>query len=60
MSKMLKYIALLRGVNIGGRNKIIMAELKTAFERQGYLLVCADGNLLKDTLVKNIQGQDNV
>jgi uncharacterized protein (DUF1697 family) len=36
MSKMLKYIALLRGVNIGGNNKIIMAELKTAFERQGF------------------------
>lgn len=33
---MTKYIALLRGVNVGGNNKIAMSELKTAFEKQGF------------------------
>jgi uncharacterized protein (DUF1697 family) len=31
-----KYIALLRGVNVGGKNKISMSELKTAFEEGGF------------------------
>lgn len=31
-----KYIALLRGVNVGGKNKISMATLKTAFEEIGF------------------------
>ena len=34
--KMIKYIALLRGVNVGGKNKIVMAELKAAFLRSGF------------------------
>lgn len=33
---MQKYIALLRGVNVGGNNKISMPELKTAFEKIGF------------------------
>ncbi|WP_024622314.1 DUF1697 domain-containing protein [Metaclostridioides mangenotii] len=32
-----KYIALLRGVNVGGKNKISMPELKLAFEEIGFL-----------------------
>lgn len=32
-----KYIALLRGVNVGGENKISMPELKLAFEEIGFL-----------------------
>ena len=32
-----KYIALLRGVNVGGKNKISMPELKMAFEEIGFL-----------------------
>lgn len=31
-----KYIALLRGGNVGGKNKISMSELKVVFERYGY------------------------
>lgn len=31
-----RYIAFLRGVNISGRNKVIMAELKKGVERLGY------------------------
>jgi len=30
------FIALLRGINVGGKNKINMAELRAAFERQGF------------------------
>lgn len=30
---MIRYIALLRGVNIGGKNKVPMAELKRGFEK---------------------------
>lgn len=33
---MKRYIAFLRGVNISGRNKVIMAELKKGVERLGY------------------------
>jgi len=30
-----KYVALLRGINVGGKNKVAMAELKACFERTG-------------------------
>lgn len=33
---MTTYIALLRGINVGGNNKISMAELKTAFSEAGF------------------------
>ena len=33
---MKRYIALLRGINISGKNKIVMDELKTAFEKLGF------------------------
>ncbi|MDR1564834.1 MAG: DUF1697 domain-containing protein [Oscillospiraceae bacterium] len=33
---MTKYIALLRGVNVGGNNKIAMPQLKAAFEKAGF------------------------
>lgn len=33
---MKKYIALLRGINVGGNNKISMSELKIMFEDNGY------------------------
>lgn len=33
---MKRYIALLRGINISGKNKIAMPELKTCFEQLGY------------------------
>lgn len=32
----MKYIALLRGINISGQNKISMSELKRALEENGY------------------------
>jgi uncharacterized protein (DUF1697 family) len=31
-----QYVALLRGINVGGRHKVAMADLRTAFEDGGY------------------------
>lgn len=31
-----QYVALLRGINVGGNNKISMADLRDAFEAEGY------------------------
>ncbi len=31
----MQYVALLRGINVGGKNKISMSELKTCFEKLG-------------------------
>ena len=33
---MTRFIALLRGINVGGKNIIKMADLKAAFERRGF------------------------
>lgn len=44
-----KYIALLRGINISGKNKIAMPSLKAAFEDMGFLNVSTyinSGNVL--------------
>jgi uncharacterized protein (DUF1697 family) len=62
----MRYVALLRGINVGGANKISMAELKGAFEDAGMLAVSTyinSGNVLFSTdvadrgrLVKLLQG----
>ena len=44
-----RYIALLRGININGKNKISMPELKSAFVEAGYADVCTylnSGNVI--------------
>lgn len=54
-----KYIALLRGINVGGKNKISMPELKELFEQSGFFEVSTyinSGNVIfssegKDELV---------
>ncbi|WP_407429225.1 DUF1697 domain-containing protein [Treponema sp.] len=46
---MTRFIALLRGINISGKNKISMPELKTAFVEAGYVDVCTylnSGNVI--------------
>ena len=46
------YVALLRGINVGGRNKIAMADLRTAFETNGFdsvLTYIQSGNVLFDS-----------
>ena len=44
-----RYVALLRGINVGGKNMIKMAELKACFEEHGFQAVAtyiASGNVL--------------
>jgi uncharacterized protein (DUF1697 family) len=48
----MRYVALLRGVNVGGANKASMTELKTAFEAEGMTSVRSyinSGNILFST-----------
>ena len=62
---MIKYIALLRGVNISGKNKISMTKLKEEFKHLGYKEIITylnSGNIIfnsnitdKDTIKNNIQ-----
>ena len=47
-----RYIVLLRGVNVGGKNKIVMPQLKSALERVGFDNVVTyinSGNILLDS-----------
>ena len=49
---MARYVALLRGINVGGKNQIRMADLKACFEEQGFEDVAtyiASGNVLFDS-----------
>lgn len=32
----MKFVALLRGINVGGKNKVAMSELKACFEKVGF------------------------
>ena len=44
-----RYVALLRGINVGGRNKVAMADLRAAFEGAGFEAVSTyiqSGNVL--------------
>jgi len=53
-----KYIALLRGINISGKNKVSMPLLKKAFEEMGFLDVSTyinSGNVLFSSEDKNIR-----
>lgn len=58
-----KYIALLRGVNVGGKNKASMPELKAAFENAGFAAVSTyinSGNILfssEKTEITDLQHQ---
>lgn len=52
----MKYIALLRGINVGGNNKVSMAELKECFESLGFKNVSTyinSGNVLFESSEKN-------
>ena len=52
---MAKYVALLRGINVGGNNKIEMAKLKSGFESLGHTNVVTyinSGNVIFDTKKK--------
>ncbi len=60
----MKYIVLLRGINISGKNKISMGELKNKLEKLNYENVITylnSGNIIletsqnKDEIVMNVQ-----
>ncbi len=47
-----RHIALLRGINVGGRNPVAMAELRGVFEAEGYAAVgtyIQSGNVIFET-----------
>jgi uncharacterized protein (DUF1697 family) len=49
---MVTYVALLRGINVGGKTSINMARLKECFEEQGFLNVKTyinSGNVIFNT-----------
>ena len=53
---MARYVALLRGINVGGKNMIRMADLKASFEDQGFRNVTtyiASGNVLFESAVRS-------
>ncbi|MGH1541367.1 MAG: DUF1697 domain-containing protein [Arenicella sp.] len=53
---MIRYIALLRGINVGGHKKVKMADLRAAFESAGFTNVSTyiqSGNILFDTQLDN-------
>lgn len=55
-----KYIALLRGVNVGGKNKISMPALKLAFEEIGFLDVITYINSGNIIFSSNIQDENDL
>ncbi len=55
---MSRYIALLRGINVGGNNKVEMPKLKQAFEKMGFTDVSTyinTGNVIFKTKKKNTE-----
>ncbi len=55
----MRYIALLRGVNVGGKNKVSMADLKATLEQDGFENVKTyinSGNVLFDNSSKDANG----
>jgi len=59
---MKRYIALLRGINIGGKNKISMAALKTGFAELGFVEVTTylnSGNVVFSSTVDDINTLSN-
>ena len=52
------YVALLRGINVGGNNKIEMTRLKALFERLGYgdvLSYINSGNIVFSSKITNLK-----
>ena len=56
----MKYIALLRGINISGKNKISMSELKKALEENGYQNVFTYLNSGNVVFESNINNKENI
>lgn len=55
---MIKYIALLRGINVGGHKKILMADLKQLLKKYGFKNITTyiqSGNIIFETAITNKQ-----
>ena len=60
---MSRYVALIRGINVGGRNKIAMADLRKAFEDSGFDSVSTyiqSGNVLFRTATSSAALESNL
>jgi uncharacterized protein (DUF1697 family) len=58
-----RYVALLRGINVGGRNKVPMADLRRAFEDGGYGAVrtyIQSGNVLFESAAARRSLEDDI
>ncbi len=58
-----RYAALLRGINVGGRNIVAMADLREAFEADGYQAVSTyiqSGNVLFESNASSASFEDNL
>lgn len=57
-----KYIALLRGINVGGHHKVPMAELKKEFQQLGFeniTTILNSGNIIFDAIAENTDNIEN-
>ena len=57
-----KYIAFLRGINVGGHHKVPMAQLKTELEQLGFeniTTILNSGNIIFDAKVENTDKIEN-
>jgi len=63
MMAMKRYVALLRGINVGGNNRVTMVDLRAAFDAGGYEAVgtyIASGNVLFETAAPSASLEGNV
>jgi uncharacterized protein (DUF1697 family) len=59
----MKYVVLLRGINVGGNNKVPMAELKKALVKNKFQNVqtyIASGNIVLESALANLAVEENV
>jgi len=59
---MYKYVALLRGINVGGNKKVLMSDLKIALEKinlKNIKTILASGNIIFESENKNIDELQN-
>jgi uncharacterized protein (DUF1697 family) len=63
MCTMNTFVVLIRGINVGGKNKISMAELKSYLETLGYLNVItyiASGNVILQSMKSSREIKDEI
>src|ERR1051325_1258693 len=59
----MKFVALLRGINVGGKNKVPMSELKSCFEELGYENIqtyIASGNVIFESKKSSAKLTDEI